>query len=996
MARTSFSIRSLPRPLQGAALGFVCAAALWILGGWIFFKSIERGAFEQLFLTRGVRYPAKEIVIVEVNDAATDRYEYPLPRRYYAQLIDKLSADGARVIAFDILFPIASASKDDDKKLVESTRRSGRVIHAAVFNFESRNDTSVSPSLKGNATDILPRFAIPQGKWQSSKQVGIDPVRGTAAMAPLQQYAAGLGHVNAPPEANGLLYRIPHLLLFHGGRDKPVLYPSLALATAARYLDIKPSEIRAEQRSEIALSSARGTHRVPLDGFDRSWVNWIGPHDSFASYPITQVLDGEVPPENFKDKIIFIGTTAAGSFDYHPTPFSPVQPAVELQANALDDILMRRSLVPAPNALYMLLLFAFPTAIGAFTVSHSARVSGIVTFVACVALWLLALGLFSYANFVLPVASALVAGLMTWGAGAGYRQYLDAHQLRRAEERYALAVRGANDGLWDWDIEAGEIYFSPRWKSMLGLAETEIGNKPDDWYRRIHPEDVAGVRAHIDAHLAGGVSHFESQHRMKHRDGRWVWVLSRGLRVDGPDGKPARMAGSQSDISQQIEANEQLEHNAFYDSLTGLPNRALFMDVLARALARSQRRADYRFAVLFMDLDRFKLVNDSLGHARGDEFLVAVARRLEISLRPGDTAARLGGDEFTVLLDDIGDAGAATRVVERIQSELTRPFEIGGHEVFPTSSIGIALNTPNYNNPEELLRDADTAMYRAKALGRARHAVFDEAMHEHALALLRLETDLRRALERQNFQVYYQPIVALATGEVSGFEALVRWNHPERGMVPPGEFIALAEETGLIIPLDQIVLREACTQLLAWQNMFEEKHLTISVNLSSKQFTQPELVAGIARILEDTGLDPSALKLEITEGVLMNNPETAAAMLRELREMGIRLSIDDFGTGYSSLSYLHRFPLDTLKIDQSFVNRMGENGENTEIVNTIVSLARNLGMEVIAEGIETATQMRQLHDLQCEYGQGYYFARPLPAGDAQALLAKGTAWLATA
>jgi diguanylate cyclase (GGDEF)-like protein len=425
------------------------------------------------------------------------------------------------------------------------------------------------------------------------------------------------------------------------------------------------------------------------------------------------------------------------------------------------------------------------------------------------------------------------------------------------------------------------------------------------------------------------------------------------------------------------------------------------MERLGRAIAHGKRRPEYRFAVLFIDIDRFKVVNDSLGHMVGDELLKAVAQRLVGCLRPADTAARLGGDEFTLLLDEIGDVSDATRVAERFQKELSKPFDLNGHEVAPTASIGIVISVSDtgksaYEQPDDMLRDADIAMYRAKALGRSRHAVFDEAMHARALALLRLETDLRRALERQNLRVYYQPIVSLETGRISGFEALARWQHPERGLIPPGEFIGLAEETGLIIPIDQWVLREACSQAMLWQERYPaaegDAPLSISVNLSSKQFTQAGMVSQIDTIIRETGIRPGDLKLEITESVLMENSKSAAEMLLELKALGIRLSIDDFGTGYSSLSYLHEFALDVLKIDQSFVGRMGGEEDHAQIVETIVTLAHNMKMQVIAEGVETADQLARLRGLACDYGQGYFFSRPLDSEAAGSLLSRHMQW----
>lgn len=417
------------------------------------------------------------------------------------------------------------------------------------------------------------------------------------------------------------------------------------------------------------------------------------------------------------------------------------------------------------------------------------------------------------------------------------------------------------------------------------------------------------------------------------------------------------------------------------------------MERVDHALKLAKRHKDYLFAVLFLDLDRFKVVNDSLGHKIGDQLLIAIARQLEECLRTTDTVARLGGDEFTILLEDINDIKDATRVAERIQQAIHTPFNLSGQEVFTTASIGIALSSTGYDRTEDLLRDADIAMYRAKELGKARHEVFDKVMHAHALELLRLENDLRRALERQEFEVYYQPITSLFTGTLTGFEALLRWRHPERGLVSPLEFIPVAEETGLIIPLGQWVLREACRQLRTWQTQFPMKDpLKISVNLSGKQLKELDLIAQIDQILEETGLDGSHLKLEITESVLMDNADTATKMLLQLRARNIQLSVDDFGTGYSSLSYLHRFPVNTLKIDRSFVSQMNPNDRNSEIVRTIVTLAHSLRMDVIAEGVETPEQLSALKILKCEQGQGYFFSKPLTKEAAGKLLAQVPQW----
>jgi diguanylate cyclase (GGDEF)-like protein len=436
------------------------------------------------------------------------------------------------------------------------------------------------------------------------------------------------------------------------------------------------------------------------------------------------------------------------------------------------------------------------------------------------------------------------------------------------------------------------------------------------------------------------------------------------------------------------ESREHFRHAAFHDSLTELPNRALFADHVRLAIERAKCHEGHLFAVLFLDLDRFKFINDSLGHTYGDKLLVATARRLESCLRQVDIVARFGGDEFAILLDGIRDASDAIRVAEKIQEKLSAPFNFERSEAFTTASIGIALSTTSYEDPDDILRDADTAMYRAKAEGKARHELFDTTMHSRAVARLRLENDLRRAVERQEFRVAYQPIMSLETDKLVGFEALARWQHPERGLISPTEFIPLSEETGLIVPIGLWMLEESCRQLREWQQQSPaNRALIMSVNLSGKQLAQPDMVRQVSRVLRETGIDPHCLKLEITESVVMENAEMATTLLNQLRALGVHLSIDDFGTGYSSLSYLHRFPVDTLKIDRSFVGRMSSGDENLEIVRTIITLAGNLGMEVIAEGVESEWQKERLRELRCKFAQGYLFSPPVEAEKAALMLA---------
>jgi diguanylate cyclase (GGDEF)-like protein/PAS domain S-box-containing protein len=565
--------------------------------------------------------------------------------------------------------------------------------------------------------------------------------------------------------------------------------------------------------------------------------------------------------------------------------------------------------------------------------------------------------------------------------------------LRDSEERYALAVRGANDGLWDWDLEADRVFFSPRWKSMLDFSVKDVGDSPREWLDRIHPDDRPPFRRHLDAHLSGATEHFEFEHRMRNAAGEYLWVLARGVAVRDNNGRAYRMAGSQTDITARKRAEHQLQHDALHDGLTGLANRVLFMDRLACALADLQRRAQPNFSVLYFDLDRFKNINDSLGHTIGDKLLLGIARRLEHFLRPGDTVARLGGDEFAILIHRVDDASGAIHVADRIQEVLSMNFSIDGHDVLVTASIGIAHSSTGYINPEEILRDADIAMYRAKALGKARYEVFDRDMHQSAVALLKLETELRRSVHRGDFLMNYQPIVSLSSGRIVGFEGLVRWQHPERGIVTPDHFIAIAEETGLIVPLGWWVLRESCRQTRRWQRQFlSDPPLWISVNMSGKLFMKSDMVDELLGILDETGLEPRSLRLEVTENVVMDHADLAVKNLMELRALGVQLSIDDFGTGYSSLSYLQRFHYDSLKIDRSFVSKLGTAGDSRAIVETILNLANSLGIGVVAEGIETAEQVDRLRSMQCPHGQGFWFSRPLTESAAEQLIASAPSW----
>ncbi len=552
--------------------------------------------------------------------------------------------------------------------------------------------------------------------------------------------------------------------------------------------------------------------------------------------------------------------------------------------------------------------------------------------------------------------------------------------LRESEERYALAAQGSKDGLWDWNLVTGKIYFSQRWKNMLGYEDDEISSDPSEWFRRMHPDETAAVRAEINAHCSGATPHLQSEHQMLHKDGSYRWMLSRGVAVRDERGRATRIAGSQTDVTEDRVA----------DALTGLPNRIFLAEKLRLAIKRAADSYSHLFAVLFLDLDRFKVVNDSLGHKTGDLLLCSIASRLQLCARSKPegiesvVSARLSGDEFAVLLDGIASSRAATDFAGTLQAAMRPAFDLEGRQIFSSFSIGLALGGPD-SDADEILRDADTAMYHAKSRGKQQYVVFDAAMRQRAVDRMQMESDLRGALPRGELSVYYQPKISLVTGGVVEFEALVRWNHPIRGVVYPQNFVPLADETGIILSIGEWVLFQACRQLSEWRKRFD-RDIGVSVNISARQFETSELVGQVRFILAETGLPPWCLSLEVTESLLLDNPESAIRQLTELREIGIGLKIDDFGTGFSSLSYLHRLPFNELKIDRSFISGFGQKAETAHIVHTIILLARLLDMKVVAEGVETEEQVNRLAALSCDYAQGNFFSQPLPADRAEVFL----------
>ena len=603
--------------------------------------------------------------------------------------------------------------------------------------------------------------------------------------------------------------------------------------------------------------------------------------------------------------------------------------------------------------------------------------------------------------------------------------------LRESEASLAEAQRIAHVGHWDYDWINNRLYWSDEIYRIFGITKEESEGTFEDYFSQVHPEDRELLDKTGEELLEGGPVPLE--HRIVRPDGevRVVQLRVQFVFDDGQvqhegypsgsdgegngegaeflgrqlslinkhlgqlPGRPVRVVGTVQDITERKALEEQLQHQAFHDPLTDLPNRLLFMDRLEHALARIDRREE-SIAVLFLDLDNFKLINDSFGHAVGDRLLLQVARRLKSCLRPQDTVARFGGDEFTILLEDHTGVDDAALIAKRIFEELQVPFVMLGYELFVTASIGIALSsrTPRRRDlPENLLREADAAMYQAKATSKARYAVFEPSMKVNALERLKLANDLRRAIEHKEFVIYYQPRVEMASGEVVGMEALLRWEHPERGLVWPDEFISLAEEMGLIVPIGQEVMREVCQQAYVWQKQYlRDPPLLISVNLSAVQLQHPNLADEITQTLQGSGVDMNTIELEITESVVLGDEEAVSTKLRELNSLGIRLAIDDFGTGYSSLSYLKRLPVETLKIDKSFIDGLDKEPKDRLIASATISLAQTLGLAVVAEGVETASQAVQLQKLGCNLAQGYYFAKPLTREEASAFIETNPAY----
>ena len=599
-----------------------------------------------------------------------------------------------------------------------------------------------------------------------------------------------------------------------------------------------------------------------------------------------------------------------------------------------------------------------------------------------------------------PEVIALIVSFLIFIGVLAVRQVFLTHnraeqELRESQERYELVSRGANEGIWDWDIGTDYVYYSPRWYGLLGLQPGSGESNSKEWFQRIHIDDLERVTQEIDAHFSGRSDQFVCEYRMKHQDGSYRWVFTKGVVVKNGDGRVTRMAGSMTDITDRKNVEAQLIYDALHDVLTGMPNRTLFIDRIQQVMLRSSREPAYSYAVLFIDLDRFKLINETMGHLVGDLLLIEVSKRLSGCVRDVDTVARIGGDEFVVLLDPVNDVTVVVDFAEAIQRAIAKPFEIEGRSLVITASLGVVYGAERYREPSDILRDADTALHRAKTDGRNRFVVFRTDMYRTAVKKMEIESGLRMALEQNQLQLFYQPLFNLTDSTISSCEALIRWNHPEKGIISPEEFIPVAEETALIYPLGEWVVEEACRQLNKWaENLPADRVVPINVNVSGKQFFRGGFVEFVSKTLKHYGVPGRLLRLEITESSVIENIGKAIDELKRIRGLDVCVYLDDFGTGYSSLSYLHKLPVHGLKIDRSFVKKMAEDKDSLAIVKTIIRLSETLNMSVVAEGVERQDHSELLQVLGCNVGQGYYYSYPIRPEIVETLLGeKGKAFV---
>ncbi|MFC3226075.1 EAL domain-containing protein [Marinibaculum pumilum] len=991
-------------------------------------RNLEAASIDLRYTLRGPRDVGDEVVVLLIDDETiAELGRWPLSRDVFSRTLGSLKAAEPRLIVFDMLFTerqediptalqqqlhaaIAALPAEDrmrlplaqlltqanvDSRFGETIGGLGNVIMPYAFQPPRNGKVTVAAGngQNGAASDIpagqgagppepgyvqdsaYRHYRLPDGM---SHRLPAAPGRLLAPVASIGEQARRTGHVQIFFDTDGSpRYEFP-VLAYNDS-----LYPSLPVVATADFLGVAPDDIRLNLPDEIRL----GDRRVPLDRHLRLPINYAGAAGTYPTYSFADVAQGRVDPSVFHDRLVIIGGAALGLNDTFETPFSTMMPGAERYATVIDQLL--HGLTPRTpdwaTALEIAAVLLGGILVAWMTATVRTLWSGLLTLGLIAGWWAFQQVLFQELYIVIGVVAptaAFALGFLAisvdraWAEEVRRREAED--ELRRSEERYALATRGANDGVWDWAIEDGQLYVSQRWREMVGALEEDKIERLEDWISWLFPEDRADFRAQLDVHLRGETGQFDHQYRVMHSDGMPRWMRARGVAIRKEDGTPTRMAGSQTDITESKRMEEEIVHGNLYDRLTDLPNRVLLKERLGQALARYDSGATAGIALFYIDLDRFTLVNDSLGYAAGDRVLIAVGRRLRSLVGKADTLARVGGNEYVLLVEGIANGAAALAHAEKVQETLSSAHAESGRRIVLTASIGYVLAGRETKDAEVTIRASRLAMLEAKANGGARVCGYDPNMQSRVTERLDVENELRRAIAQEGeILLHYQPIVRLTDGQIAGFESLMRWRHPGRGFVSPAEFIPLAEETGLIVELGQRALILGCRTLAEWHRRYGDE-IWLSINVSARQLAERVVVDQVKQALQMSGVRPGALKIELTESVAMANPETAIATLEEIAELGVKISIDDFGTGHSSLAYIHRLPFDLLKIDRFFTSRLAESRQGMEIVETIATLGHNLGREMVAEGIERKDQIAALRTLPITYGQGYYFGRPMP------------------
>jgi len=985
-------------------------------------ERIERLTLDWRFLMRGPEAPSGDVIIVVYDEASIRAFgRWPVSRTLQAQAIERVADQGAKAIGIDHLYFEPEHDLPDAVRQVLAAAAVDAPAGSPIRSEAARLATAATPDVQlaeavTKAGNVIMPFAYSPDAgsvdlpdyiedWAYGRTRGCTPElvakvneRLQSPIPTLAKAAQRGGVVNVSHDVDGAP-RFEYMVTYF----KDACFAPLSVASVATYLDLPWTDVAADLVGHnlhlgdrvISLIAPTGSRGVP----NSIVVNYFGPGETIRTKSFADVVRGGLEPDTFKGKLVLFGAGYLGGTDLFRTPFDPVLRGVERHAT-IADRLIHGGTITRPGwtldvSVAAILLLGGLSALLARVMSSGRAivVNGGIASAWFAFTYFMLFRQFVWIDAFYPVLSIALNAItqMAMRTIAEERSRRQAEiELRESEERYALAARGANDGLWDWDLVHNSFYTSTRWQQMLGLRADRMSGQPGDWFDRVHRDDIDLMRAAIDAHLTGSSTHFEQELRMRHGEGSDRWVAIRGMAVRAESGKATRFAGSMTDISGRKKAEQDLLFNAFYSHLTRLPNRTLLIERTDQALQLWAKDANADVVVAILDIDRFGHYNETLGQKLGDDILITLARSLEEAMRPDDTLAHLGEDEYAVTRFIAGNVEEnVEELIVTLKTVLGRHMEIEGRQIDIEASIGYVLASQAAGAAgDELLRDANLALYRAKAQGRGQVVRFEQSMHQSAMKRFGLEADLKRAIVAgDQLELFYQPIIDFRGGHVHGFEALIRWRHPERGLISPVDFIPLAEDTDMIIDIGRKSIMDAARQIANWMPA-EGDPPQIAVNVSGKQFAAVGLVEDIERALKVTGIPPHALKLEITESLIMDNPERTTEVLRRIIALGCKVSIDDFGTGYSSLSHLHRFPFHTLKVDRSFVMRIADSREGLEIVRVIASLAHILERDVVAEGVETEEQAAELKRLGIQFGQGYLYSKPLPAGEASVFLAK--------